>query len=68
MPAKHPSGRPIRRTKKGIPALTHWPRESAVVLKLNAPARSLAGGFGFRMEPVDDEDFYHMTWAKKGKP
>lgn len=65
MKNRHPSGKPLRQTKRGVPQIVMWPRENFVVPRLNHPRRELSGGFGFRCPPEPDEDMYLETWAKR---
>ena len=61
----HPSGRPVRRPKVGIPQQVRWPRTDFVVPRLNNQRDELPGGFGFSLPPEPDDAMYLETRAKK---
>lgn len=64
MRERHPSGKPVRQPKRGIPHQT-WPREGFVLPRLNYPQRDMAGGFGFQLPGDIDEPMYLETWARR---
>ena len=61
----HPSGRPIRQVKRGIPAKLNWPRDEMVVPRLNHPTRELVGGFGFAVPPEPEDAMTFETRTKR---
>jgi hypothetical protein len=61
----HPSGRPLRQPRRGIPQQIVWPRTECVVPRLNHQREQLAGGFGFGVPAEPEDSMWHETRAKK---
>lgn len=64
MKERHPSGKPVRQPKRGIPH-PMWPREGYLLPRLNYPQRDLTGGFGFRVPDEPEDSMYLETRTKR---
>lgn len=62
---RHPSGKPLPKVKRGIPAQTRWPRDDFVVPSLNRRTDQLTGGCGFVWSGAEQNQMWLETWAKK---
>ncbi len=61
---EHPSGRPIRRDAYVRLSIERGTRTRCVVERLNADRRpDLAGGCGFKMEPIEDP--WSFAWLRR---